>query len=79
MSERAEKLKAIWDELTPEERDELFAYFQSHAGEDEELTPEEWQDAWVEEANRRAADVAAGRSKLIPVEDVMQRLKEKHG
>lgn len=79
MSERAEKLKAIWNEISPDERAELFAYFESQEESDEPMSAEEWQEAWIDEINRRVADVEAGRAKLIPVEVVMQRLKEKYG
>jgi len=46
---------------------------------DEVLTREEWETAWIAECGRRMADVAAGRSKMIPAEEVMARLKAKYG
>ncbi|QDU18332.1 addiction module protein [Urbifossiella limnaea] len=46
---------------------------------DENLTREEWEAAWAEEINRRVADIDAGRTKLIPAEEVMARLKAKYG
>jgi hypothetical protein len=79
MSERAEKLKAIWNEISPDERAELFAYFESQEETDEPMTAEDWQEAWIDEINRRAAAVDAGLSVCTPAAVVMQRLKEKHG
>lgn len=79
MSERAEKLKAIWDELLPDERAELFAYFESQQELDEPLSPEEWQEAWIDEINRRIADGEAGRTTAMPADEFMQRMKEKYG
>ena len=47
--------------------------------EDEVLTQEEWEAAWIAECERRVADLDAGRTKLIPAEEVMARMKEKYG
>jgi len=45
------------------------------------LTPEEReiQEEWLDEAERRLADVRAGRVKTIPWEEVRERLREKYG
>ncbi len=79
MSERAEKLKAIWDELPADERAELFAYFEERQESKEPMSPEEWQEAWIDEINRRAADADAGRTTSAPAAEVMRRLEEKYG
>jgi hypothetical protein len=47
-------------------------------GEDD-LSQEEWEADWVEEINRRVEDMRSGRAKLIPGDEVMQRLREKYG
>ena len=79
MSERAEKLKPLLAELTPDERDELFAYFESRQEGGEPMTPEEWQEAWREEINRRIADGEAGLTTSVPADEFMQRMQEKYG
>lgn len=79
MSERAEKLKPVLAALSPDERAELFAYFESQDETDEPMSPEEWQDAWIDEINRRAVAVDAGLSVCSPANEVMERLKAKYG
>jgi hypothetical protein len=79
MSERAEKLKPILAELSPDERAELFAYFESQDGTEKPMSAEEWQEAWIDEIDRRAAAVDAGFSVCTPAAVVMQRMKERHG
>jgi putative addiction module component (TIGR02574 family) len=82
MSEAAEKLKPLLAALPREDRAELAEYLTDlNNGDDEgeELTPEEWEAAWVEEINRRVADLEAGRTKLIPGDEVMRKMKEKYG
>jgi len=49
------------------------------SADDEILTREEWEAAWAAEAERRMADIDAGRTKMIPAEEVMARLKAKYG
>lgn len=46
---------------------------------DQGLTQEEWESAWVEEAERRLADARAGKTVGIPHEEVMRRMQEKYG
>jgi putative addiction module component (TIGR02574 family) len=45
------------------------------------LTPEEReiQEAWLDEAERRLADYEAGRTKSVPYEEVMRKLRAKMG
>ncbi len=47
--------------------------------EDEVLTREEWEEAWIAEAERRLADLRSGRTVGIPAEEVMRKMKEKYG
>ena len=44
-----------------------------------ELTEDEWEAAWVEEAERRLADARAGKTVGVPHEEVMRRMREKYG
>ncbi|MGL6094304.1 MAG: addiction module protein [Fimbriiglobus sp.] len=44
-----------------------------------ELSREEWEDAWGAEAERRLADLEAGRTVGIPHELVMREMREKYG
>ena len=46
---------------------------------DEDLTQDEWDEAWTDEINRRVADFEAGRTVGVPHEEVMQQLREKYG
>ena len=80
MSEAAEKLKPLLAAHTADERAEVAEYLHElDDGDDETLTPEEWEAEWADEINRRLADLAAGRTKLVPGDEVMKRLKERFG
>ena len=74
MSEIAEKLKTDLATLSLEDRDSIRDYLDSL--DDEEMTQDEWEEAWSAEINRRIADVEAGRSKLIPGDEVFRRVDE---
>ncbi len=37
----------------------------------------EWEEAWAQEAERREAEIAAGRSAWLPGEEVVARLRAK--
>lgn len=64
-------------QLTPEERGELIhRLIISLEGEPED-TPEAIAKAWDEEIARRVADMDAGRTKWIPADEVMSRLRTK--
>jgi putative addiction module component (TIGR02574 family) len=34
-----------------------------------------WEEAWAQEADRREADIAAGKSAWIPAEEALARLR----
>jgi putative addiction module component (TIGR02574 family) len=72
---RALPENATWADIVAEG----VARFGDPADEDENLTQEEWEAAWEAEINRRLADIDAGRTKWIPAEEVMARLKAKYG
>ena len=76
MSATAERLKPMLDALTTEDRHEVMAYLQRLDAEPE-LSPDEWEDAWADEINRRVADSKAGNVRLIPAEEVFRELDEK--
>jgi len=64
-------------QLSPKERGELIhRLIVSLEGEPED-TPEAIAQAWDEEIARRVADMDAGRTKWIPADEVMTRLRTK--
>lgn len=77
MSETAEKLKPMLDALNADERAEVIEYLVSLDEEDGEQG--ELDDEYIDEINRRVADLEAGKTKLIPYEEVAKKMKEKHG
>ncbi|MDD4910728.1 MAG: addiction module protein [Sideroxydans sp.] len=76
----AAALKDIEDQalsLSPKERGELIhRLIVSLEGEPED-SPEAIAKAWDEEIARRVADMDAGRTKWIPADEVMSRLRAK--
>jgi putative addiction module component (TIGR02574 family) len=76
MSDKAEKLKLELANLSLEDRDGIREYLDSL---EEFQSPEEREEYWVEECNRRIADLEAGRTKLVRWEDVDRRMREKYG
>jgi hypothetical protein len=77
MSEKAEKLKAELASLSLEDRDGIREYLDSL--EEEEPTQEEWDEYLIELCEERLANLAAGRTKLIPWEEVDRKMREKYG
>lgn len=64
-------------QLSPKERGELIhRLIVSLEGEPED-TPEAIAKAWDEEIARRVADMDAGRTKWMPADEVMSRLRTK--
>ena len=39
----------------------------------EEISPEEWQEAWTEEIRRRLEDVREGRAELVDADEVLRQ------
>jgi putative addiction module component (TIGR02574 family) len=62
-------------QLTPEERGELIHRLIVSLEDESEDTPEAIAKAWDEEIARRVADMDAGRTKWIPADEVMTRLR----
>ncbi|MDY3557752.1 addiction module protein [Gemmata sp. JC673] len=88
MSEAAEKLKPLLDALSAAERTEVAAYLRSLTGghaepdaddDEEPLTQDEWEAAWLPEIERRIADFESGKTQGVPADEFMRRMKEKYG
>lgn len=79
MSDKAEQLKPVLAALSAEDRAELLDYLADLEEGEEEMTQEEWEEAWAEECNRRLADLRSGKTVGIPAEEVFRRLDEKLG
>jgi hypothetical protein len=78
MSDKAERLKAELASLSLEDLDGIREYLDGLV-EDEEPTQEQWDEYLLEIVDQRMADLKAGRTKLIPGEEVMERLRKKYG
>ena len=78
MSDKAERLKAELASLSLEDLDGIREYLDGLV-EDEEPTQEQWDEYLLEIVDQRMADLNAGRTKLIPGEEVMERLRKKYG
>ena len=63
--------------LSPKERGELIHRLIVSLESEPEDTPEAIAKAWDEEISRRVADMEAGRTKWIPADEVMSRLRAK--
>ena len=80
MSETAEELKPLLRSLSDTDRLELMIFLHSlEKVDDETLTEDEWESAWIQECEKRQADLAAGRTELVPAEEVMARLQARFG
>lgn len=60
--------------LSEEERERLALLLYNTAP--ESAADAEWEQAWVEEAERRGRAVAEGQEQLIPGDQVMRELRE---
>lgn len=77
MSAILEKIENEALQLSPKERGELIhRLIVSLEGRPED-TPEAIAQAWDEEIGRRVADMEAGRTEWVPVDEVMSRLRNK--
>jgi putative addiction module component (TIGR02574 family) len=65
------EIKAAVPELSPEEREELRAFL-GEFDDSAELSP-----AWKTEIERRVADYRSGKTKGVPLEDVMDELERR--
>jgi len=70
MSSRFATIEAEALKLSPEERVSLADHLLASVGSKGEV-----EDAWSAEIDRRLADVEAGRTVLVPVEEAIQRAR----
>ena len=70
-----DELEAQAMKLSPRERDELAHRLIVSLHGEPEGTPEEIAKAWDEEIARRVADMEAGRTQWVPVEEVMRDIR----
>lgn len=72
-----EEIVAAALKLPAKTRDELVGrLIESLEEAQEELSPEEWEKAWAEEAERRDREMDEGKVKGIPGEEVMRELRD---
>ncbi len=69
ISPALEKILPLVMELTVAERAELVNRLDA-LDEEEQLTTGVWEATWVEECERRMADLEAGRTKLVSWEEI---------
>lgn len=74
MTDTALRLKDELLRLSEEDRTEL-AHILWESLDDDQVTEHD-EAAWIEELNRRAADLAAGRTTAEPFRDVIAELRE---
>ena len=55
--------------LSPDERERIATVLL------DSLPPEEWEQAWVAESERRVKDLDEGRTRAIPGEEVFAKLR----
>lgn len=72
-----EKIENEALQLSPKERGELIHRLIVSLESEPEDSPEAIAKAWDEEIARRVADMDAGRTKWIPADEVMSRLRAK--
>lgn len=75
MSETAEKLKPVLAALSAEDRAELGRYLAELP--DAEEPADEWDDEFIEEINRRVADMRSGKDPGVSLEELFADLDEK--
>ena len=77
MAQTLEKLEVEALQLSPKERGELIHRLIVSLESEPEDSPEAIAQAWDEEIGRRVADMEAGRTEWVPVDEVMSRLRNK--
>lgn len=77
MGAMLEELESKALQLSPKERGELIHRLIVSLENEPEDTPEAIAKAWDEEIAMRVADMEAGRTKWIPADEVMSRLRTK--
>ncbi len=69
-------IRALPDDAT---LDVIQAQLDEQLGEEETVSQEEWEEAWLVECERRLARAQAGETESVPHEEVMRRMREKYG
>lgn len=77
MKTTIEELEILAMQLPVKERSELAHRLIVSIDSEPDGTPEEIAKAWDEEIARRVADMEAGRTRWIPADEVMARLRRK--
>lgn len=75
MTQSASALKTQLAELSPEDRAELARFLLDSL----EHSDVQWKEAWIEELDRRRAELRSGQVKAVPGEEVFRKLREKYG
>jgi putative addiction module component (TIGR02574 family) len=76
MAQKLAEIEAQALELSPRERDELAHRLIVSLDAPADDEPESIAKAWDEEIGRRVADMDAGRTKWVPADAVMQKMRE---
>jgi putative addiction module component (TIGR02574 family) len=79
MAVTLEELEAQALKLSIKERSQLIHRLIVSIDGDPEGTPEEIAKAWEEEIARRVADMETGRTRWIPADEVMSRIRARIG
>lgn len=45
----------------------------------ENISQDEWKSVWMEECHRRVTDIESGKVSTIPADDLIARMRAKHG
>ena len=79
MSISFEQLKEEAAKLSQSERAELAAELLRSLDPEDDDDPDEIEQAWLLEIERRSAEIARGEAKLIPGDEVFARLRQRFG
>lgn len=79
MSISFEQLKAEAAKLSQAERAEFAAELLRSLDPADDADPDEIEQAWLLEIERRAAEIDRGEAKLIPGDEVFARLRQRFG
>ena len=71
----ADELDAGKRELSPSMAKALARELAGEAPDDDELSPEEWEQAWGEEISRRLADYREGKAEVHKFDDVITGIR----
>ena len=78
MNRPIDKLEAEALELSTPERARLASLLLASLEADSDVDPEAVDHAWAAEMQRRVRDIRSGETKLVPAEDVLKKLRNRH-